>query len=815
MALNVRPTATPPGRRSKLLSDQPLPPPPPAPCDEPFHGIEMSRRAVVLNLAALVLLLSAATAFLWLMSSLPRIEGRVPVQGLDLPATISRDASGIPQITARSAHDAYFALGWAHAQDRIWQMELQRRAAAGRLAEIVGPSGLANDRFMRTLGLHRRAAASLAHLDKATRAALEAYAAGVNAWLDAHRWRLPLEFLLLGVRPQPWSPVDSLAWARLMGLRLAGDWRDDLLRAGLAGHLDAARMADLFPGYPADAPVTLSARLATAVLAAVPPAARPHLASNMWVVAGRLTASGKPLLANDPHLGFRAPILWYLASIDAPGLSVAGATVPGSPFVLVGHNQHIAWGTTSTGADTVDLFVEKLTGDGGGIVTPAGPRPFAVHREVIKVRGGADVTLSVRDTPDGPVVSDLLAPGLVAPGEVLALRSTALAPDDDTPTAFYRLQRAGDWHAFLGALRDFGSPVQNFTYADRQGNIGFATAGRVPVRRGGDGSLPMPGWTGAGAWTGWVPFDALPRAYNPKSGVLVNANNALLPPGGQPLITADWPEGYRAQRIAELLAGRTGLTPADMAAMQMDTLSLADVQIKTLLAGVRPDMPLAREAARMVAAWDGHADAGRPEPLIYNAWIDQLWHDLFAGALGTEYPSFALPRPYVLARILTRSPGWCADAAPDRPSCDTLAARSLETAIAALVQRHGRDLHAWRWGSEHQAVFANPVLNAAFGRVPGLATWLRIEAPTGGDDATVNRGTFRPGSFIQVHGAGLRAVYDLADLDASRFVIATGQSGNVLSRHYADLFPDWLANRGHPVTDPPPDAAALSLEPEY
>ncbi len=790
--------------------------PAPPPRDDLVFGVEMSRRSTILNSVTLALVGAVAVGFLWLMSSLPLIEGSVPIHGLELPATVSRDGAGIPRIAARSVHDAYFVLGWVHAQDRMWQMELQRRVTAGRLAEIAGPAGLANDRFMRTLGLHRLAEQGVAALDKPTRDALDAYAAGVNAWLGAHRLRLPPEFHLLGVVPEPWTPADTLAWGRLMGLQLAGNWRDDILRARLAARLPPARLAELFPGYPADAPVTLAATTANRILAAIPPVARPRLESNVWVVSGRLTASGKPLLANDPHLAFQAPILWYLATIDAPGLTVSGATVPGEPFVLAGHNRRIAWGVTSTAADTVDLFVEKLAADGASTLGPDGPRPITIRHEVIKVRGGADVALTVRDTADGPVVSDLIPSVPVGADQVVALRSTALEPDDRTAQALHRLQRAGDWRSFVAAIRDVGAPVENFAYADTGGDIGFATAGRVPVRRSGDGSLPAAGWTGQGAWTGWIPFADLPRALNPKSGIIVNANNPVGPPAIRARLAADWPDGYRAQRIADMLAGRTGLRPGDMAAMQMDTLSLADVQMKALLAATRPTTGLAQEAARMVAAWDGHADRDRPEPLIFNAWIRQLWHDLLAGPLGREdFAAFGPIRPAVLAGILTRHQHWCAEAAPDLHGCDELAARSLEVAVAELAARHGNDPHAWTWGSEHHAVFANPVLAPVFGRLPLVSRLIRLSVATGGDDFTVNRGTFRADDFTQVHGAGLRAVYDLADLADSRLVIATGESGNLLSRHYDDLLADWAANRGHAIAATAAGPAVLSLEPGY
>lgn len=779
--------------------------------EEVVFGAEMCWWAKLLNGLALAGLVAVSVGFVWMMSSLPRIEGKMPIKGLELPATITRDQYGIPRIAARSVRDAYFVMGWVHAQDRIWQMELQRRVGAGRLAELVGEKGLSNDRFMRTLGLYRLAEASLPKLDKPTRDALTAYSEGVNAWVDAHWHRLPVEFLLLNDRPEPWKPADSLVWGRLMALQLTGNWRDDVLKAKLAGKLDPRRLGELFPGYPADAPVTLGGRTATGLLEAIPEAAEPRLASNVWAVAGSRTASGKPLLANDPHLGFQAPVLWYLASVDAPGLSISGATVPGVPFHLVGHNGRIAWGTTTTHADTVDLFVEKQVGD-EAYQTPEGPRPFTTRQEVIKVKDGADVTLTVRETRHGPVVSDLLAKDLAKPGTVVALRATALEGDDLTAQALHRLNRAVDWKGFLGALKDFHAPVQNFAYADTAGNIGFITAGRIPVRAGGDGSLPANGASADRDWKGWIPFERLPQQFNPKSGRVVNANNKVVSDSYPYLISATWPDGYRAARINELLDGKSKLKLADMAAMQMDDLSPAALELKDLLSGVAPADPLAREAATRIAAWDGHARSDGPEALIFAAWIEQLWRGIFADELGADFKEYEWPRPYVLRQALTTARHWCDDVTtPQAESCDDQIAAALERAIQDLSRRHGVAIASWRWGDEHRARFEHPILS----HLPVLDRLSTITVATDGDDNTINRGSFIPGSHVHAHGAGLRAVYDLSDLSQSRFVIASGQSGNMLSRHYSDQTENWRVNRGLTIGAGAEAVAVLSLEPGY
>lgn len=749
----------------------------------------------VANVVALILVLSLSVLFVVVMSSLPRVDGRHPIPGIGLKTSVARDGMGIPKITAETPHDAYFAMGWVHAQDRMWQMETQRRLGAGRLAEIVGEAGLAGDRYMRTLGLYRAAERSLDSLSEPTRQALNSYAEGVNAWMAHNRLRLPPEYVLLGVRPEPWTPADSVVWQKIMAMTLTANWRDDVLRAQLGRILEPKRIQELFPAYPSDAPATLSPDGGKAMLDAVPTAMTPTAASNLWVVSGTRTRSGKPLLAGDPHLGFRAPILWYLAELEAPGLKLSGATVPGLPFHMIGHNGRIAWTFTATQADTVDLFVEK-TVDSASYRAPDGVKPFAVRTEIIKVRGGGDVTLTVRESRHGPVVSDLVGKEIAGPGEVAAMAATALSANDTGVQALHDLNRAVDWPSFMAAAGRLQSPVLNIAYADTTGNIGFVTAGRVPLRKSGNGLLPQRGWTGEGDWTGWIPTAKMPSSYNPKSGILVNANNKVTGDKYPYLLTAQWPEGYRAARIRALLGERRGLTPEDMEAIQSDSVSLQAVELKDLLTGVEFKGERERTAARRIAEWDGKQDRDRAEPLIFAAWMNRFNRAVLADELRELFPAFERVRPQVLMDVLTHRRHWCDDVATqEAESCDELIERSLIAALDDLEKTWGKDSKAWRWGAAHPARFEHAVL----ARVPLLRSKAVLEVPSDGDDFTVNRASYEPDAagtrFPQVHGAGLRAVFDLGDLSNSRFVIATGQSGNPLSRHYDDMLAAWSVNR--------------------
>jgi penicillin amidase len=763
--------------------------------DFAHFGEPMSLWSKIVNTLVLILVLGCSALFVVVMGSLPRIDGRNPVSGLQLKTTIIRDGIGIPKIIAETRHDAYFAMGWVHAQDRLWQMEAQRRLGAGRLAEIVGEPGLGSDRYMRTLGLYQAAERSLGALSEPTRAALQSYADGVNAWVSQNNYRLPPEFSILGFQPEPWKPADSVVWQKIMAMTLTGNWHDDILRAQLGRTLDAKRLQELFPGTPSDAPVTLSADGGRALLDLTRDMLAPTPASNVWAVSGARTRSGKPLLAGDPHLAFRAPILWYLAEIQAPGLTLAGATVPGLPFHMIGHNGRIAWSFTATQADTVDLFIEKLAGDNGYRV-PGGTRQFVTSAETIRVKGKADVVLNVRETRHGPVISDLLAQDVAGKDEVVSLAATGLGQADTSVQALHLLNQATDWGGFTKAVKEVQAPVLNIAYADTVGNLGFFTAGQIPIRKSGNGTVPMSGWTGAGDWTGWVPVAKLPQAFNPKSGILVNANNKVAGDKYPYLISATWAEGYRAERIRDLLADRRDLNVDDMSAIQADAVSLQAIELKELLTGIEFKAKPTAEIAGRIAAWEGKADRDRAEPLIYAAWLNRLNRKILADELKDSFQAFERVRPQVLMEILTRKRHWCDVATtPEPEGCDELIEQSLVQALTDLEATWGKDMKAWRWGAAHPARFDHPFL----GKVPLLGGMADLQVPADGDDFTVSRAAYRAEDnatrFPQIHGAGLRVIFDLSNLADSRFVIATGQSGNPLSRHYADMLPAWSVNR--------------------
>ena len=733
---------------------------------------------VLAAIGILVLLLAAsAVGAVWL--TMPGTRQTASLPGLSGPVDIIYDADWVPRIQAGSELDSAAALGFLHARDRMFQMELMRRAASGRLSEIVGPPTLPIDRMMRTLGLRQHAVADLAELPADTRAVVDAYARGVNAWIDWKGRFVAPEFLLLGA-PEPWDPVDSLLWAKTMGLWLSMNWRQELSRQALAGTVPAAMLDQLWPrqagATPPDAmnqPLTRFAEPASRLAAVLPrfpePFTMPSSASNAWAVDGRHTATGAPLLAGDPHLAFGFPGIWYLARIDMPGRVLAGATAPGVPFLVLGHNGKIAWTFTSTGADVQDIFIETPAG-AGEYQTPDGPKRFLVRQERIKVRGQADAVLTVRETRHGPVISDLDHPD----GPIMAVAMGNLLPGDTAATGLVALNRAVTVAEAGAAAPVISSPVQNLLVADAR-TIGLFVTGRVPIRAAGDGSAPVPG-DGSHDWTGWASGEQLPHSVSPASGRLVNAN--------EPVWTADFPVfmardtfgDWRARRIRELLDRSDRHTQADFAAMQMDVVDGFARQVLPKLLAVNGGSD---KAMALLRWWDGSAVMHSPAPLIFNAWMGAFYSAILRHAELTAWVG-APVSDFVASVLGPDGAHWCDG------DCGRLLRESLADAMRDISVRFGDDPATWRWGDVHQAVFAHPLLRG----VPVLGSLTTIAIPSPGDDNTIDRGGMNA-AFQSVHGAAYRGVYDLGNLDRSVFMMAPGQSGNPFSTHARDFAIRW------------------------
>ncbi len=791
------------------------------------------RLSLVLGGLVALPLLAVTTGVIWLKFSQPEYSGTRTVPSLLAPVRIVRDRDAVPHIFAATPTDAYAALGFVHAQDRLWQMELMRRIGAGRVSELVGvwvgEAPLTLDRAMRTLGLYRDASAAVAALSPPVRAAVEAYGRGVNAAIATRRAALPWPFQVLWYAPEPWQPADSLIWGRLMAVLLAGNAWTEWLRHRIAGGLgadgaDGAHLLDLlFPGraehetvtlaatvtsgggrVPAPAPVRSTDQRAGAVPQAGPlGVGRPRGASNAWVLGPSRTTTGGALLANDPHLGLRAPIQWYLARIETPGWRIAGATAPGVPLHILGQTSRddgtgIAWGLTTTHADTQDLVIERVAPDQhpDRYLTPESWEPFRTRTETVGVRGARPVTVTVRATRHGPVISDLGLPGVadaLGDDQILVLAAAALADGAagtaGTAEALFRLNHAGTADQARAAVAAYRAPVQTLVYADRAGAIALATIGRIPIRADGDGLDPVAGWTGRADWHGFVPAAALPRLDNPTDGVLVTANNAVVGDGYPYLIAARWPPSYRADRLIAYLGETPRHSPDAMAALLTDAVSPAARRLVPLMrARVRENgrHPLAAAALERLDRWDGTMARDRAGPLIFVAWLRAFQAELFRDRLGPAFDAWWGLYPRIAERLLTESSRWCA-----ADGCADALGRALDAALDDLADRYGNRVAAWQWGAAHRATLADPILS----RLPVIGGLADIGVPVDGGPFTVNRGDIRVADdgapFASRHGAGYRALYDLADPAASRFIIATGQGGDPLSPHFGDFVTRW------------------------
>jgi penicillin amidase len=808
-------------------------------------------RRIVTCLALFVLGLIASLAIgLW--RSLPRAEEESAVLGISSSVELEIDAWGIPHIYAQTDADAYFGLGYAHARDRLWQLEQNRRAASGTLAEVLGERALASDRLFRVLGLRRAAEANWRSLPEDARDALNAYTRGINAWLAGDH-ALPPEFVVCRCEPAEWQPVDSLAFLGLMAYQLSGNWGEELRRVRLSGVLRPSQLAEFEPPHAGDeaiepdvligvyrrlgfafehdarshaAAATTPARLAAAesiglsdfapsfarLQALAPTLLGDALGSNNWVVSGSKTLSGRPLLANDPHLALRAPSQWYLAHLEAPGLRVIGATLPALPGVIVGHNTRVAWGFTNMGPDVQDLYIEKLGPRGEAeYLTVEGPRAFETRREIIQVRGEDPVELEVRVTRHGPVISDASAEAreLLPPGYVISLAYAGSFEGDPTlsfPIAAARAQNAAQ---FLEAARRFQSPPQNIVYADVDGSIGYVAAGRVPLRRADNdlrGLMPAPGWLSAYDWSGFVPFEELPRQTQPDSGRIVTANQNVAAPPYPHWLGADWAPPYRARRIEALLDARDGHTIESFAAIQTDLhSSIADQLLPVLLRILPPSLDVEEQAlVDALRAWDHQMLPGLREPLVFAAWLRELEQRLYRDELAELFGDERQARPEFVHDVLTDRAGrarWCDDQGTPAPeACPEITRDALRDALGYLKRRFGADPSRWTWGEAHPSRSAHPLLGA----LPVVGRWFDVRARRGGDSSSVNVGSYSTDdddtAFSNAWGPGFRAIYDVGALDRSLAVLNTGQSGHVLSPHYADQNPLWSTGRYIPLT---------------
>ncbi len=780
--------------------------------------------------------------------ALPQVQGSLTLAGLPGPVRIERDAMGIPTIHAADARGLAYGLGVAHAQDRLWQLETHKRIGAGRLAEAFGAAALDTDRFLRALGVRRSAQAQWDQLGPASRELLSAYAAGVNDWVRQHLAARPPEFIILGLHPEDWSPVDSLAWATMMAWDLGGNWSSELFHLRLAQQLPVSRINELMPPYPGDQPL-LSADYAALyrglklnagatktaaldrLLHIAPPSGLEGQGSNNWVLAGSHSSTGKPLLANDPHLKLSAPALWYFARLKAPGIEVAGATLPGLPSVVLGQNQHIAWGFTNTDPDVQDVYLERIKpGDATRYQTPEGWANFETRADVIKVRGQAEVPITLRRTRHGPVISDAgIADDLLGAagkqGYALALRWTALDADIDSIATGQAVQSADSVAAFIDAARGWAAPMQNMVVADSAGHIGVVLPGRVPLRHKDNdlkGLVPAPGWEARYDWQGWLPFEALHQERDPARGWIATANQRTVPADYAHFLTSQWALPYRQQRIEQLLSAKPKHSLQDLAVMQADVKSLATPVVLPWLLKAQSSHPLAAAAVQQLQGFDGTMATDRAAPLIFWAWLRHVTAAIFADELGDLYQRSIGGRTFrqALEGVLQRDDAWWCDDKTTPAVQETCASRvdiAFTRALEELQSSYGSEVSAWRWGRAHQARSEH----RPFSNVKPLARWFELRTPVGGDSFTINvsRVVYKPDTatgelYLDEHGPSLRALYDLGDRSQSRFMHSSGQSGIPWAAHYRSFVAPWTQVEYVPLWDAGAPVHTLMLEPQ-
>ena len=788
-----------------------------------------------------VVLLITGAGFVWMARSLPPESGTATLQGLSGPVTIERDENGVPHISAGTIEDVFTGLGFAHAQDRLWQMEVSRIAAQSRLSEIFGQPTVASDIWLRSIGLFEATKAAYQDLPEDGKDALEAYAAGVNAWLQ-RKGRLfasglPPEFVILRHAPEPWEPVHSVAAIKMMSVTLGENAGHEGMRLGFARiGLAGEEINDLLPPNPQDDPPSLPdlgallgldsgpLRVADGQRRQADAGLLPHEdaavrgASNNWVISGRRTTTGKPILANDPHLALSAPSIWYLAHLrvnDGSGTrNLVGATLAGTPLVLLGRGDHIAWGFTNNIADVQDIFVERVNPDNADeYLTPDGWRPFGAQVETIKVRGAEDHIFTRRWTRHGPVLPPtyLDLDTYLPEGTVAALQWVALAPQDTTMMSGINIWNSKTVADFQQIMVDYVAPIQSMVIADDAGNIGLIAPGRVPVRDSRNqvmGRAPVPGWDSIYDWKGMIPFAELPRETNPAIGAIATANTRMIGPDYPHFLTFDWDEAWRQDRLDTLVVdNRQPQSPTTTRNVQADVASPAFAAIGPhMIRLVEGQDGVDAEAIALLKGWDYHMVRDSAAPLVFIAWVREGMIGIFGDDLGPTFDTWFAARGTVMLNLLAgrTSRPWCDDrSTAGVETCAEILAVALDKALSDLEMRYGEDRDAWRWGAAHLTTGNH----TPFGNVPVLKTFFDVQVESAGGPFTLDRGKTRLNNartpYLNASGAGFRGIYDLSDLDRSTYITATGQSGNPFSRHYRDFAVPWSDVRSITIpTDP-------------
>lgn len=761
-------------------------------------------KALVAIFGSLTALLLVALLFInmYIGKSKPVIEGEMAAEMLDADVTVVRDEAGVPHIKAKSDADLYRAQGFVQAQDRLFQMDLSRRQASGRLAEVVGAAAIDTDKLFRTFSLRNAAEASYDGYGEDAKQVLEWYAEGVNAFMEQAKadGKLPYEFKLLGYEPEPWTSIDSLTIGKYMAYDLGGNWDSLAVRHWALNNLTEDQAKELFITYPENAPSIIAANIENPVEVVgkfdpnmVPPEFN---GSNNWVVSGEKTKSGKPLLADDPHLGLNTPSIWYQMHLESPEQNVSGVIFAGIPGIILGHNENIAWGVTNVGPDVQDLYIE--------IPNPDDPYQFKydgkweqaeVRDETIKVKGEEDVPFEVVVTRHGPIISEILYK-TEDPGAQFAMQWTALEPTKELE-AIMKMNKASDWDTFEKALEDFHAPAQNFVFAAQDGTIAYKANGRIPLRKQGEGQLPVPGDSSEYGWIGYVPYDELPTLVNPEEGFIATANNEVIDDSYPYHITKLWAQPYRYIRIAEVLSEGDQFTVDDMMALQMDQKNVyAKEFLPALLTSIEAEDKDGKyaELIQILKDWDQFDGADQNAPLLFHKLMKQLPITMFSDAMPEDVYKLMPGKGQITDQLLRASyegqPGsWVSEYG----GVDKWVYDSFAEAVQSIKEDFGDNPKKWKWGDFHQLSFPHPLASAS----PIFEYFLNPKKqPIGGSNITVQAAAFKEDGTVN-HGASWRFVADLSDLSRTYHVVGPGQSGHIKSEWFHDQADDWAKGDFH------------------
>jgi penicillin amidase len=755
----------------------------------------------------------SGVAYYLTTKSFPKTEGEYELSGLNSEVKIYRDAYGVPHIYATNERDAYIAVGFVHAQDRLWQMELYRRAGLGTLAEELGEKLIPVDKMFRILNLRGIADQTIRLLPAETREALEAYCEGVNLFITGHKGSYPIEFDILGIEPQPWKVEHTLLISRLMAWELNMARFSDLVLQELIERFGEAKARELLPLYPENGPLIMPREFEGKKIAAL---GREFFkadqllrtifghsgyegGSNAWAVSGKHTYSGKPLLANDPHLLLGAPARWYELHVSCPSLDVAGMTIAGVPFVVVGRNRSIAWGVTNVMVDDLDFYVEEVD----ALPNPTLYRlngvyvPLKKIEDTIYVNNAPPEPFVIYSTHRGPIINSIEKPAMFTKS-LLSARWVGSDPSDEA-TAFYRIDHASSWEEFTNALKTFATPAQNFVYADINNVIGYRMGGRIPLRPTNSGILPFPGTTTAYDWKGYVPFEKMPVRLNPRDGYVVSANNKIVDAKYPYYITNTWESPYRAQRITDLVSEKEKIAPEDFQRIQQDLVSYhAKEIVPYIIKAVEGRKNISSEVQIALNYFRNWNYEMRPENVttsIFNAFFVKLVENTLADELGPEllslYDTLTIRPIMVMSQLLRKGNSvWFDNIKTDSvETADSIIYRSLEDGLQLLHRQTGQDLKAWQWGAVHQIEFKH-----VFGEHPLLARiFNRGPYPIGGAYSTVAKGDyFLSEPFKDRIGPSSRQIFDLSDVNNGRACTPPGQSGQPFHKHYDDQITLWL-----------------------